>query len=228
VQWTVFERAFGGGTLVTVGDPKQAIYRFPGSGRARLPVGGRAGPGAHALGQPPLGRPAARRSRTAVRRSGARRPRITFAPVQPAPNAPIDALGIGAAVQLRVVLPREDLMSGNDKTLAVPLVRRWSSPTSWSGSSSCSTTGRSPRGDEEPEPVRPGDIAVLVPSHAEASNVAEALDVRGCRSSGRGRARSRDCRRRCSGGSCSPRSPPTPPATGVPQHSDGSSMRTPT
>jgi exodeoxyribonuclease V beta subunit len=155
VQWTVFERGFSGGTLVTVGDPKQAIYRFRGAdvhaylaavetvtpqsldvnhrSDARLLDGlGRLFDGAE-LGDP----------------------RITFSPVGAAPNSPLDAIGAGAAVQLRLVVPHEDLKNAaKENNLAMPLVVR-----------SCSGHGRSrrrparQRQDQSGRPVRDGRVA---------------------------------------------------------------------
>jgi exodeoxyribonuclease V beta subunit len=176
VQWTVFERGFSGGTLVTVGDPKQAIYRFRGAdvhaylaavekvsaqsldvnhrSDARLLDGlGRLFEGAE-LGDP----------------------RITFSPVGAAPGAPLDAMGAGAAVQLRLVLPHEDLKNAEkDNNLAMPLVRQVVLADMAARVVDLLDNGKISRADGSATDVTPGDIAVLVPSHAEAANVAEAL-----------------------------------------------------
>ena len=73
IQWEIMRRAFGAGTLVLIGDPKQAIYAFRGADvYAYLEAAaGAAAPG-HARGQLAQRPGAARRLRRAVRGREAR------------------------------------------------------------------------------------------------------------------------------------------------------------
>ena len=193
LQWEVFERAFSGRTLITVGDPKQAIYRFRGADvHAYLEAVDSA---------TTLGLTTNHRSDRAVLDGlttlfdGATLgdPRIGFVPVQPRPGALRSALhdtGDDAAVHLRLV-PLDDTLrgaAGNDLTM--PLVRSLvlddlvARVIALLDHAFLDTDepGDEP-GDERVEPggdaarrrVQPGDIAVLVGSHADANHVAAAL-----------------------------------------------------
>lgn len=179
LQWDVFSRAFARGVLVTVGDPKQAIYRFRGadvhaylraveeSPALNLSVNHRsdqqliAGLG-HLFDGATLGDP-----------------RIAFSPVTAAPSAPVNALGDGPSIQLRVVPQHADLISADGSHLAMPKVRQLviNDLVAHSIDLLDNDTITTMRADETivTRHVRPGDIAVLVPSHAEAQNVAAAL-----------------------------------------------------
>lgn len=185
LQWEVFDRAFSGRTLITVGDPKQAIYRFRGADVHAYLEAIDAGTA--------LALSTNHRSDTAVLDGLATLlegatlgdPRIGFVPVAARPGAPVAALsgtGDAAAVHLRVV-PLEDSlrgMAGNE--LSMPLVRTLVLDDLVARVIELLDHGRlhdadAARHDTEAEgrPVEPGDIAVLVPSHAEANNVAAAL-----------------------------------------------------
>jgi exodeoxyribonuclease V beta subunit len=174
VQWEILRRAFHGvTTLVLIGDPKQAIYAFRGAEvlsylAARedadqvetLGTNWRSDPGLlraldHVYGDAALGDP-----------------RIVARPVEAAQRRPrLDGI---APLRLRVV-PRTD---------AGPLGR--------SGLPSVGTLrprvaadvadqvvrlldGQAGLSLDEPRPVRPGDLAVLVRTNAQASLVREAL-----------------------------------------------------
>ena len=176
VQWQVFQTAFASEVLITVGDPKQAIYRFRGADvHAYLNAVDQANVFSlatnhrsdqqlllgieHLLAGATLGDP-----------------RIKFLPVQPCDTAPFNALGNEAAVQLHAVLPRDGLLSKNGKQLAMPkvravvlghLVRRIIHLLEHDTITAAGST--------EPTPVRPGDIAVLVSAHSNAEHVAAAL-----------------------------------------------------
>ncbi len=103
LQWEVFDLAFAGHRLITVGDPKQAIYRFRGAD-------------VHAYLE--AVRTAERATLDTNHRSDRRlldaldvlfhgatlgHPDIAFRRVDAAPDAPHSALGDGAALHVRVV-----------------------------------------------------------------------------------------------------------------------------
>ena len=205
LQWEVFERAFSGRTLITVGDPKQAIYRFRGADvHAYLEAIDAA---------TTLALTTNHRSDQAVLNGLARLfdgatlgdPRIRFVPVHARPDAPFTAVtgtGDDAAVHLRVVPLDNSLRGAAGKELSMPLVRSLvlddlvsrvvalldqaelevgaSSGTDGINNDSDDTHGdhhtdRSRDAGAHRRRVEPGDIAVLVPSHAEANHVAAAL-----------------------------------------------------
>jgi exodeoxyribonuclease V beta subunit len=175
IQWEIFERAFPGSTVVTVGDPKQAIYRFRGADvHAYLKA---------VATHEPLSLPVNHRSDRHVL-EGLERiwhgaalgdERIVFTPVEAAPAAVDNALGAGPAVHIRGVAPHPDLMTMDGKTLAMPLVRQVVLADLVSRVIDLLDHGVITGRNGTPERVVPGDICVLVPTHAEASNVAEAL-----------------------------------------------------
>ena len=176
VQWQVFQTAFASKALITVGDPKQAIYRFRGADvHAYLNAVDQANVFSlatnhrsdqqlllgieHLLAGATLGDP-----------------RIKFVPVQPCDTAPFNALGTEAAVLLHAVLPHDSLLTKNGKQLRMPkvravvladLVRRIIHLLEHDTITLAGST--------EPRPVRPGDIAVLVSAHSNAEHVAAAL-----------------------------------------------------
>ncbi len=179
-QWQVFDRAFSQGTLITVGDPKQAIYRFRGADvHAYL----------RSVQDVPLQRLSTNfRSDARVLEGIAEvfkgatlgHEAIAFSPVEARPDAPATSLRrdghplAGAAVQLRVVQPHESLRTRGGRELGMPHVR-----TLVLADLVAQTIDLLDHVEIDelggPRRVRPGDIAVLVPSHADAENVAEAM-----------------------------------------------------
>ena len=181
LQWEVFERAFSGRTLITVGDPKQAIYRFRGADvHAYLEAVDSA---------TTLGLTTNHRSDRAVLDGlttllggatlGDRR--IRFVPVQPRPGASATALhgtGDDAAVHLRLVPLDDTLRGAAGKDLTMPLVRSLVLDDLVARVIALLDHAflDDESGDEgERKRVQPGDIAVLVSSHADANHVAAAL-----------------------------------------------------
>ena len=171
VQWRIFETAFKG-DLVTVGDPKQAIYRFRGADvHAYL---------AATAGHDPV------RLRTNYR-SDADLVKATNAlvegvelgaesivadPVHAAPSAPDRSLSPGAPVVVRRVSRDPRLMKGSN--VSSPLVARSilrdlvHVVTDLFDHHELTDNG-------DVAPVNPGDIAILVPSHTRAAEVIRAL-----------------------------------------------------
>ena len=179
-QWQVFDRAFSQGTLITVGDPKQAIYRFRGADvHAYL----------RSVHDVPLQRLSTNYRSDARVLTGIAEvfkgatlghEAIALSPVHARPDAPATSLRRdgrpidGAAVQLRAVQPHESLRTRGGKELGMPHVR-----TLVLADLVGQTIELLDNVEIEdlggPRRVRPGDIAVLVPSHADAENVAEAM-----------------------------------------------------
>ena len=179
LQWEVFSRAFARGVLVTVGDPKQAIYRFRGADvHAYL----RAVEQARALSLS-VNHRSDQQLLVGLEHlfSGATLgdPRIAFTPVSAAASAPVNALTHSASIHLRVVPQHPDLMAAGGKALAMPKVRQLviNDLVARTIDLLDNDTITTRRADQTvvTRQVRPGDIAVLVPSHAEAQNVAAAL-----------------------------------------------------
>ena len=179
LQWAVFSRAFARGVLVSVGDPKQAIYRFRGADvHAYLSAVAQANPLDLAVNH---------RSDQQLLAglehlfNGATLGdhRIRFVPVTAAPSAPRNALGTEPCIQLRVVPQHSNLLTVKGRTVAMPKVRQLVvndlvCRIAHLLDHDTITTPKLGHPDVTRQ-VRPGDIAVLVPSHAEAHNVASAL-----------------------------------------------------
>ena len=195
LQWDVFDRAFSTRTLITVGDPKQAIYRFRGADvHAYLD--------AVESATNTLGLAVNFRSDQALLRGLATMfdgatlgdPRIPFVPVRARDDAPVTAFARDGqtapepAVQLRIVPLDDGLRTKVTKEMAMPAVRSLvladlvertidllDHGRLLDSANRAGDTAGSAAAAAAWRPVRPGDIAVLVPSHAEANNVAEAL-----------------------------------------------------
>jgi exodeoxyribonuclease V beta subunit len=172
LQWEIFDRAFAGHRLVTVGDPKQAIFRFRGAD-------------VHAYLD--AVRSAERVSLRTNHRSdrqlldalgllfdGARlgHADIEFARVDPSPSVPHNALG-ETAVHVRVVpddpdLPRtsQGLEAGGTAALVLADVASRVRALLDTGAIN---TGR------KPERLKPSDIGILVPSQRRATETANVL-----------------------------------------------------
>jgi exodeoxyribonuclease V beta subunit len=180
VQWEIMQRAFGFGTLVLIGDPKQAIYSFRGAdvyayldaaesagARATLRVNWRSDQRLLEAYDALFG--------------GARlgHPEIPYRSVRAAaPDPPSRLAGGPAPVPLRVRIARRDepsmqLTRGGyavtgparehvAKDVAADIVRLLSSDATVAGA-----------------PLRPGHVAVLVRKHTQAALVHAELDAAG-------------------------------------------------
>ena len=183
VQWDVFRRAFASATLITVGDPKQAIYRFRGADvHAYLDA---------VEASTALGLGVNHRSDVAVLAGIGQLldgvtlgdSRIPFTPVEAGPvaqrnalNWPTGAITGEPAVHLRAVPLADSLRSaGRPATLSMPLVRSLVLDDLAVRTVELLDHASIASADGTRRPVEPGDIAILVPSHAEAENVAGAL-----------------------------------------------------
>ena len=176
LQWEVFDRAFGNHRLITVGDPKQAIYRFRGADVHAYLEAVRHVRAHDARHQPPVRSTTARRARRALPRRDPRPPRHPFRRVDAAPDRLVER----ARRRRRAPHPRSSRTTTSRRPHveraqlgARPAHRR--SPTSPRGSGACSTTGTITDANGRVERVRPSDIAVLVPSQRRAADVAAVL-----------------------------------------------------
>jgi exodeoxyribonuclease V beta subunit len=190
VQWSIFRRAFGAGTLVLIGDPKQAIYAFRGadvyayleaareaSARATLEVNWRSDQGLidaydALFGGARLGHPGIVYRRVRATEAN-QRPRLNGAP-EPAPlrirvihrdEPAIDTTARGYAVKASA-----EAFVATD--LAADVVRLLSSQAEVERRADDGTTLARER-------VRPGHVAVLVPTNRTAARVRDALDAAG-------------------------------------------------
>ena len=174
VQWDVFKRAFASRVLITVGDPKQAIFRFRGADvHAYL----------RAADEDMLYSLATNHRSDQQLLSGLEHllsgatlgdPRIRFIPVTAAEHAPINALGTSAAIHIRAVPKHDTLLTATTKAMSMPKVRQLvlADLAARVADLLDHDTITTPTGAAR---VQPGDIAVLVPSHVDADSVATAL-----------------------------------------------------
>ena len=172
VQWQIFERAFTV-DLVTVGDPKQAIYRFRGAD-VHAYLRATAGAPTQALNtnyRSDADLVAAANALVAGVELGDER--IVATPVRAAPTAVARAVTPGAPLMLRR-LPTDPRLS-NTKGMSAPLARRAiiadlvQVVVDLLDHHSLTVDGQSVA-------VTPGHIAVLVPSRSTAEEVVQALD----------------------------------------------------
>jgi exodeoxyribonuclease V beta subunit len=184
-QWGIFERVFGGRALFLIGDPKQAIYRFRGGDvHTYLGAAAKAQP-APALLHNFRSRPLLLLSLELLYRNAGMDafadPRIVFRAVQPGGNVADDSFlrngAIAPAITVRVLPAPQD-----ERKLAV-----WSAPESRQhATDACVDAIHAVLSDAfnqhatiDGRPVQPGDIAVLVRKHDEATQIRDALAIAG-------------------------------------------------
>lgn len=160
VQWQIFATAFSG-HLVTVGDPKQAIYRFRGADVQAYLQATAGEPTVHLGTNFRSDADLVRATNELVRGVQLGDARIVGSAVEPAPTSPVRALSPGLPMQIRVL----------DDDLSVPLARRAIVTDVVHQIVDLLTNHRI-----DDRRVHPGDIAVLVPSHSVAEQVVRALD----------------------------------------------------
>jgi len=175
-QWAIFNTAFAD-RLVTVGDPKQAIYRFRGADvNAYLRTVG-------AEGVTRLGLSTNFRSdedliaamNVLIGGFELGDPRIVVHPVRHRKGAPKQAVSGGTPIEIRRFPDDpEDPSLQTKRGLSVPLARRAIVSDLVSQVVSLLSGPRLTTSKED-RPLNAGDIAVLVPSHADAELVITAL-----------------------------------------------------
>src|SRR5690606_14248747 len=196
-QWAIFDRVFGAGSpepaLFLIGDPKQAIYGFRG-GDVETYLAARA----TARMAPPLShnfrsRPSVLSGIEALYRQAQHAhehddgveppfvdPRISFYAVQPGgsrDNAEYQRYGAPApALTLWQAPAPTDLDSkGNVRPHSAPQSRELATRACVAAIHRVLSDARAGTATIKGEPVRPGDIAVLVRSHREAMLIRDAL-----------------------------------------------------
>ncbi|RRN78732.1 exodeoxyribonuclease V subunit beta [Pseudoxanthomonas sp. SGD-10] len=186
-QWRIFDRVFGAASgepaLFLIGDPKQAIYRFRGGDVETYLAACATAEAAPALDRNFRSRPSVLAAIEALyAQAGAAAfadPRIAFHPVQPggrrgdgdflrdgspapaltvwqAPPPPVDAKG-----------KRKPWPAGRSRELATDACV--------AAIHAVLSDARAGRASIDGRPVRPGDIAVLVRKHREATQIRQAL-----------------------------------------------------
>ncbi|MGH8062311.1 MAG: exodeoxyribonuclease V subunit beta [Pseudoxanthomonas sp.] len=197
-QWSIFRRAFGNAgdattdvaappALFLIGDPKQAIYGFRGGDVHTYLAAGR-----EAIAAPPLAhnfrsRPGVLRAIEALYAQAGEQAfvdqDISFHPVLPgAGNADADYLRGGTvapALTVRVLVSGQRDDKGRPVTWSAPESRRHATDACVAEIHAVLSAARSDKAMIHGEPVRPGDIAVLVRSHAEATRMQLALSTAG-------------------------------------------------
>ena len=173
VQWDIFATAFSG-HLVTVGDPKQAIYRFRGAD-VQAYLAATAGGQKVMLGTNQRSDAAlVRATNTLIRDVQWGDPRIVGTPVEASRRKPEQALSPGAPLQIRR-MPAATAPTTPKGNVSVPLVRRAIVADVAQQVVELLQGHRIGDGPDAPL-VQPGDIAVLVPTHGAAEQVVRALD----------------------------------------------------
>lgn len=176
LQWAIFETAFTG-DLVTVGDPKQAIYRFRGADvHAYL--------AATATGDKRSLRTNYRSDRDLVTATNVLvegvelgHPAIVAEAVRAAERSPARALADGAPLMLRHLRFDHSLSTSSDDTpmLSAPLARRAIVEDLVALVVEMLDGHRLHVGEPQEKRVEPGDVAVLVPTHRHADEVVRAF-----------------------------------------------------
>ncbi len=190
-QWTIFDRVFGSGgaepALFLIGDPKQAIYGFRGGDvhtyLAAADIAERAPPLSHNFRSRPSLLEAVGALYAQAGDAAFVDPRIRFHPVESGgrrgdddfrrngANAP--ALTVWRAPQP----PLDD--QGRRKPWSAGDARELATRACVAAIHAVLCDARSGRATIDGEPVRPGDIAVLVRSHHEATRIQQALALAG-------------------------------------------------
>jgi len=171
VQWQIFETAFTR-NLVTVGDPKQAIYRFRGADVQAYLAATEGAPTVHLAKNFRSDADLVRATNALIDDVHLGDPRIVGAAVLAA-SGNEGVLHPGAPMEIRTV-PKHELFS-NRKGFSTPLGRRVVVADLVHQVVELLTVHRIGTGADARR-VQPGDIAVLVPSHSAASQVVRALD----------------------------------------------------
>ncbi len=186
VQWQIFDHAFSGpessSMVITVGDPKQAIYRFRGADvhaylRATEGVAKQ-----ELLKNFRSDRDLVNATLGLIGGVHLGDPRIAVTHVETPESAPQRALPKAAPLQIRWVPRHAELLGGKEPTTYRKRAKRTIGTPLSSPVARRSILGdlvRSVVDMLEQEPLAPGDIAVLVPTHATAEQVVRALQQAG-------------------------------------------------
>ncbi len=172
VQWHIFDTAFGATNLVTVGDPKQAIYRFRGADVAAYLQATDGVDTVHLGTNYRSDADLVAATNHLIDGVQLGDPRIVGTPVQAAPGATARLLSPGPPLQIRC-LPDAPQFHGST-SFSAPLARRAIVADVVHQTVQLLTDGRI--GERA---VRPGDIAILVPSHSVAEQMVRGLDRAG-------------------------------------------------
>ena len=195
-QWAIFDRVFGSGSdapaLFLIGDPKQAIYGFRGGDVHTYLAAGRVATEAPALSHNFRSRPAVLGAIEALyaQATDAARdddkldppfvdPRIAFHDVRPGgQRADPDYLRDGApapALVLWQAPPPDEPAGGKPKPHSAGRSRQLATAACVAAIHAVLADARAGRATINGRPVQPGDIAVLVRKHSEATRIREAL-----------------------------------------------------
>ncbi len=184
-QWGIFERVFGERTLFLIGDPKQAIYRFRGGDvHTYLAAAAKAQP-APALLHNFRSRPRLLQSLELLYRNAGNDafadPRILFRNVQPGGNVADDSFlrngAVAPAITVRVLPAPQD--GRKSSAWSAPESRRHATDACVEAIHAVLTDAGNQHAMIDGKPVQPGDIAVLVRKHDEATQIRDALAIAG-------------------------------------------------
>jgi exodeoxyribonuclease V beta subunit len=172
VQWQIFETAFTD-HLVTVGDPKQAIYRFRGADVQAYLRATAGAPTVHLGTNFRSDADLVAATNTLIDGVALGDPRIVGSSVAAAPSSPERALS-GAPITIRCVPDHPDLLTARKREMSAPLARQVILSDLVKMVVDLLDVEHLEL-DGGAQKVNPGHIAVLVPSHGLANDVVRAL-----------------------------------------------------